>query len=154
MSNPTGGDAQILDDDFTHRNYNLERHRLLILPQNFVISSKQHQSSLSNYCCLLLVWINVLKVPLGQLRNNDDLLFRLKLKFTFLNSCKSTLFQNFKKMVAHEFLIRGVQQLENMFSIACKDLYSWLNIVCLSVNDLSRYDVSRIMTVSNLANSC
>ena len=102
-------------------------------------------------CCLFELMSSK---SLGQLRNNDDLLFRLKLKFTFLNSCKSTLFQNFKKMVAHEFLIRGVQQLENMFSIARKDLYSWLNIVCLGVNDLSRYDVSRSMTVSNLANSC
>jgi len=152
MSNPTVGNEQIIDDDLTLRNYNLERHRLLIFLQNLLISSKQHQRSLSNYCCLLLIWINVSRYhskskSLRQLRKSDDHLLRLKLKFTFLNSCKSTLLQNFKKLVEHEFLIRGVQQLENMFSIARKDLYSWLNTVCLGANDLSRYDVSRSMSI-------
>jgi hypothetical protein len=109
MSNPTGGDAQILDNDFTLRNYNLERHKVLLLLQNLLISSKQHQTFLSNYCCLLLVSINVLRYhskskPLGQLQNRDDPLLRLRLKLKFLNPCKGTLFQNIKKMVEHEFL--------------------------------------------------
>jgi len=39
-----------------------------------------------------------------------------------------------------------------MFSIARKNLCSWLNILCLGANNLSRYDVCRSMTVSNLGN--
>jgi ferredoxin-like protein FixX len=54
MSSPTGGDAQILDDDFTLRKYNLERHRPLLLLQNLLISSEQHQNSFLTIaaCCL------------------------------------------------------------------------------------------------------
>ena len=56
---------------------------------------------------------------------------------SFLSFFKSPLLPNFNKMAERELLTMGVQQLEDIFSIAHSNLRCWLIIWGLGAKDVS-----------------
>jgi hypothetical protein len=69
--------------------------------------------------------------PVSQPLNRHISPLRSALKFLSFHRQKGTLHPNFKKIVKREYLIMGVQQLEDFFGILGMNLRDWLNVLLL-----------------------
>jgi hypothetical protein len=78
--------------------------------------------------------------PLSQLRNRHVPLLRLSLWFLYLLS-------NFNSMIEREILVKGIQQPEDIFSIAHRNFLACLTYWGLGANDLSSDRLKSEVTV-------
>lgn len=83
------------------------------------------------FCCSQLLRINIRRqcddaslsesILLSEIQNNFGFLLGVRLRF--LSFCKGALLVNFNKIIELGFPIVGVQQLEDIFSVVCKDTF-------------------------------
>ena len=73
--------------------------------------------------------------PLSQLLNRHVRLLRLR--FRFLALLKSYSLSNFSRMVEHEILIMGIQQLEDIFGVARRNFRAWFAVLGVGANEVS-----------------
>jgi len=119
--------------------------------------SRQHPySSLYSCCYSLLILINVLthheasscdSKLLSQLCNHHDPVLRLHLSFLM-----GGLLLNLNKVVEHELLIMGDQQLIDIFSIIHMDLCTWLNVLGLGAKNVNAKQHNQDMVSQRLTN--
>ena len=129
--------------EMTLRNQTLQSGKINASSSSAVpLHSRQHPySSLYSCCYSLHILINVLthleassceSMLLSQLCDHHGPLLRLHLSVLM-----GGLLQNLNKVVEHELLIMGVQQLRDIFSIIRMDLRTWLKVLGLGANNVN-----------------